>query len=184
MDFTVNPNGYVCYYRISTGGRQKTNKETGGLPWYRCQQEACQKFLQKREAQIIGEFHDIASGVSVDSRGRSVFRPSFSQAIKTCLDTGATLFSERVDRICRELEIALALEHLGIKIFTIDMYELDEEKCNMYNAMAKALAESRSTPTPRQYFGALARATKIQLHPEDILIAEQCHKSGVNYVLA
>ena len=108
MDFTVNPNGYVCYYRVSTKGQARDKSD--GSPWYIYQQSSCRDFLAKNNAMILDEFYEIASA------SKENYRPEFAEAVDLCIKSGATLLSTRIDRIARDLKTFKALELFGVNL--------------------------------------------------------------------
>ena len=111
----INPNGFVCYYRVST--KRQALPKAGGDPWWSLQQSACRAFLEARGARIVGEFHEVASG----DKGR---RPVFAEAVRLCMETGATLFATRIDRLTRSVALARALAAKGVELEAIDHVEM------------------------------------------------------------
>ena len=111
----INPNGFVCYYRVST--RSQSKPKAGDDPWWIYQQDACRDFLKARGAKIVGEFHEVASAV----KGR---RPVFAEAVRLCMETGATLFAARIDRLTRSVALANAVAAKGVAMEAIDHVEM------------------------------------------------------------
>lgn len=129
MDFTLNPNGYVCYYRVSTKGQAKNKSD--GSPWYIYQQSSCRDFLAKNDAMILDEFYEVASGT------KEFYRPEFAEAVDLCIKSGATLLSTRIDRITRSLKTFKALELFGVKVYAVDM-AYREVKTKLYQPLENA----------------------------------------------
>lgn len=111
----LNPRGFVCYYRVSTIGQARPKAD--GSPWWTLQQAECRKFLEARGAKVVGEFHEVASAV----KGR---RPVFAEAVRLCMETGATLFATRIDRLLRTPALARALAAKDVIVEAIDHVEM------------------------------------------------------------
>lgn len=111
----INPNGFVCYYRVSTSGQ--ADPKADGSPWWTLQQAECRAFLEARGAKVVGEFHEVASA----GKGR---RPVFAEAVRLCMETGATLFATRIDRLTRSVALANAVAAKGVAMDAIDHVEM------------------------------------------------------------
>ena len=127
--FAINPNGYVCYYRVSTIKQSLRRKE-----WWDNQEYECYKFLSSKSAKIIGSFRDVASGAEKE-------RPGLAEAVKLCKQTDATLFATRVDRIARCTKIIAGLMRYGIKMDTVQTCKATWEDKMYYASIADAIYE-------------------------------------------
>ena len=125
----VNPNGYICYFRVSTNKQGARRKK-----WWDTQQHICYDFLLSHGAKIIASYRDVASGFNAK-------RPGFVQAVKLAQQTGATLFASRVDRLARNSKVLQGLILSGIQLNAVDACNATYEDLKYYAKMCEAIYE-------------------------------------------
>ena len=92
---------FCVYYRVST---KKQGRSGLGLL---AQKEIVERFLQTRQAEVIGEFTDIESGGS-DTREQ------LARALHQAKLTGAKLLIARLDRFSRRVSFIARMMDEGV----------------------------------------------------------------------
>ena len=115
---------FCVYYRVST---KKQGRSGLGLL---AQKEIVERFLQTRQAEVIGEFTDIESGGS-DTREQ------LARALHQAKLTGAKLLIARLDRFSRRVSFIARMMDEGVPLVLAEMPDCTEFQLHIFAALAQ-----------------------------------------------
>lgn len=115
---------YVTYCRVST----KEQGESGlGLD---SQLTTCRKYVEQKQGEIIGEFHDVKSGSSRN-------RVGLINALALAKENDCTLVFAKLDRLARDAEYAYSVKNSGIQLYFCDFPEINSLMFGILIAVAE-----------------------------------------------
>lgn len=139
---------YVNYYRVSS---RKQGDSGLGLS---AQQFAIKRFLQGKDAEVIGEFTEVETG-------KSSSREQLALAISLCLKMNAVLLIANLSRLARNLHFVTTLQQTGVQFVAVDNPTATPLVIHILCAIAEAEAHTTAERTRLALQQAKLRGVKL-----------------------